>query len=239
MAKKNNKKILKSLLKKNKNGIPVFDGRKDFISLFENSASVLTEKKTSEETLADPDSPGICPENKSGSPNMRNTNSIYHRSDMRDKHGIKILDPLENFAGVFQGKKEEDNFSVLLDSSLKGKNLSAMMREKKDKLRPVPVPMGKRIKRYPPPQETLDLHGCTASVAETKAEIYMRTCSRKGIFTIRIIVGRGLHSEWGPVLPDIIEDLLIKLKKDDIVLWFKWDRKKKSQSGSLIVYIKQ
>ena len=113
------------------------------------------------------------------------------------------------------------------------------MIEKRDKTVPAPVPLKKRLKRYPPPQKILDLHGDTASTAELKAETYIRTCKRNGIFTLRIVVGRGLHSQWGPVLPDIIEDLLIKLKKQDIVLWFNWDRKKKSRSGSLIVYLKQ
>ncbi len=113
-----------------------------------------------------------------------------------------------------------------------------IMRAKKDRQKSKPISLKARLKRYPPPQKTLDLHGETASIAEIKTESYIKKCRREGIFTLQIVVGKGLHSQWGPVLPDIIEDLLIKLKKDGIVLWFRWDRKKKSQSGALIVYIK-
>jgi hypothetical protein len=41
------------------------------------------------------------------------------------------------------------------------------------------------------------------------------------------------------VLPDTIEDLLTRLKTQDIVLGFAWERKKKSRSGSVIVYLRQ
>ncbi len=56
---------------------------------------------------------------------------------------------------------------------------------------------------------------------------------------MRIIVGKGLHSDPGPVLPDTIEDLLLDLKARDIVLGFSWERKKKSRSGAVIVYLRQ
>jgi hypothetical protein len=41
------------------------------------------------------------------------------------------------------------------------------------------------------------------------------------------------------VLPDVIEDLLVDLKARDIVLGFSWERKKKSRSGAVIVYLRQ
>ncbi len=56
---------------------------------------------------------------------------------------------------------------------------------------------------------------------------------------MRLIVGKGRHSKMGPVLPDVIEDLVVAMKKQGVVLWFEWDKKSKSRSGALIVYLKQ
>ena len=67
----------------------------------------------------------------------------------------------------------------------------------------------------------------------------MTTAKKEGYFTLRIIVGKGLHSEDGPVLPHVIEDLLKELKKDNIVLSYQWEGGKKSKSGAAIVHLKQ
>ena len=249
MVKKKNNNNFNRAHKKNRNGIPVLDGGEDLFSLFKNALPALKsselpeEEKTSKKTSAKPLSKKQSAKNKLKNYSEDNFQHNFPRGKnsnlKRDKHGIQILNPSENFKDVFQKQSEDDNFPDLLDLSLKGKNMQTMMIEKKDKAVPAPVPLKKRLKRYPPPQKILDLHGDTASTAELKTDTYIRTCKRNGIFTLRIVVGRGLHSECGPVLPDIIEELLIKLKKQDIVLWFTWDRKKKSRSGSLIVYLKQ
>ncbi len=250
MVKKiNDKNSFNRSRRKNRNGVPVLDGREDFFSLFKNALPALknrgtegeniTSKETAAKHISEKQSAGNKLRSCSEKKNQHSHAGVNNPDSKKDKHGIRILNPSENFKEVFQRKSEDDNFPDLLDLSLKGKNMQTMMIEKKDKTAPAPVPLKKRLKRYPPPQKVLDLHGDTASTAEFKAETYIRTCKRNGIFTLRIVVGRGLHSEWGPVLPDIIEELLIKLKKQDIVLWFNWDRKKKSRSGSLIVYLKQ
>jgi hypothetical protein len=51
-------------------------------------------------------------------------------------------------------------------------------------------------------------------------------------------VGKGLHSDLGPVLPDVVEDVLKEMKKQHQVIWYEWDKKKKSTSGAVIVFIK-
>ncbi len=250
VKKRNNKDGFKKASKKNRNGVPVLDGGEDFFSLFNNAASpainsreIPEEKITSKETSVKsiPKKQSVKNKVKIGSEeNFQHRLAGVKKPNLKkDKHGVQILNPSENFKEVFQEKSEVENFPDLLDLSLKGKNMQTMMIEKRDKAVPAPVPLKKRLKKYPPPQKILDLHGDTAATAELKADTYIRTCKRNGIFTLRIVVGKGLHSEWGPVLPDTIEDLLVKLKKQDIVLWFNWDRKKKSQSGSLIVYLKQ
>ncbi len=101
------------------------------------------------------------------------------------------------------------------------------------------MPIKKRLKRYPPPEAELDLHGFTALGAEVKAKSFISTCKHQGYFSLRIIVGKGLHSDLGPVLPDVIEDLLKILEKQNVVLAYKWDQQTKSKSGAVIVYLKQ
>ena len=142
-----------------------------------------------------------------------------------NKHGLPIIDDLETeFFPDQQGTESERSLKQKIDHHKK---------------KPIPMPIKKRLGRYPLPEKDLDLHGFTAVGAEIKAKSFITTCKLQGFFTLRIIVGKGLHSDTGPVLPDVIEDLLKALKKENIVLAYEWDRKKKSQSGAVIVYIKQ
>lgn len=155
-----------------------------------------------------------------------------------NRHGLPVMD--KSLTGETEGDGiagevglDSKEFAELLESYLSRspgvKKIAA----------PKPMPYHKRIKRYPPPEMDLDLHGFTALGAQMKARSFLTACRQQGYFTVRIIVGRGLHSDPGPVLPDIIEDLLKDLKARDIVLGFSWERKKKSRSGSVIVYLRQ
>jgi DNA-nicking Smr family endonuclease len=159
-----------------------------------------------------------------------------------NRHGLPVVDQVfsDSYAGTCEKKcppKPEDDpaqdFTALLASYL------SRPPQKKQSIPSKPMPYHKRIKRYPPPEKDLDLHGFTALGAQLKARSFLTTCKLQGYFTVRIIVGKGLHSDLGPVLPDTIEDLLTRLKTQDIVLGFAWERKKKSRSGSVIVYLRQ
>jgi DNA-nicking Smr family endonuclease len=173
---------------------------------------------------------------KSGPPVSRNTPRPVNR------HGLPVVDKV--FSDPCAGTSEkpypldatdapEQDFNALLEAYLSRPSAT------KKPVPPNPMPYHKRIKRYPPPEMDLDLHGFTALGAQMKARSFLTTCKHQGYFTVRIIVGRGLHSDPGPVLPDVIEDLLVDLKARDIVLGFSWERKKKSRSGAVIVYLRQ
>lgn len=89
-----------------------------------------------------------------------------------------------------------------------------------------------------PPQETLDLHGCTAQEAEDKSQRFIEDAGRRGLKVVRIITGKGLHSPGGKaVLPDLIELELALLKKGGAIAAFQWEGKVKSRSGALLVYL--
>lgn len=164
----------------------------------------------------------------------KDTEESHLKSDpeitKKNKHGVSILDDLS------KGKRKEqnsvkENFIELLEESFKNKK-SAPVKPSS------PMPLKKRIKRYPPVELELDLHGYNATGAQVKTRSFIHSCKQQGYFTVRIIVGKGLHSDCGPVLPDVVEDILKEMKKQDLVIFYKWDKKKKSKSGAVIVYLK-
>ena len=177
-----------------------------------------------------------------------------------NKNKLPVLDSDEEFLKAFTKKDKpktavqeksafrdateeqdcEDN-----DDSLENEDFAAMLEEsfkiKKSKSigKPKPLPLKKRLKRYPGVELELDLHGYNAIGAQLKLRSFLQTCKHQGFFTVRIIVGKGLHSEDGAVLPDIVEDELKEMKKQNLVIFYEWDRKKKKTSGAIIVYLKQ
>ena len=127
---------------------------------------------------------------------------------------------------------ENEDFATMLEESFK-------IRKSNPIGKPKPLPLKKRLKRYPGAELELDLHGYNAIGAQLKLRSFIQTCKHQGLFTVRIIVGKGLHSEGGAVLPDIVEDELKEMKKQNLVIFYEWDRKKKKTSGAIIVYLKQ
>lgn len=164
-----------------------------------------------------------------------------------NKHGLPFLDDYENWMSknCDHDKRADDKnaeeqsspseflteFSTLLEASLK--------RNPPPRHEPKPMPLKRRLKRYPPPEVDLDLHGFTVVGAQVKARSFISSAHLQGFFTLRIIVGRGLHSEDGPVLPHVVEDLLKEMKKENIILSYKWEDAKKSKFGAVLVYLKR
>ncbi|MBF0234222.1 MAG: Smr/MutS family protein [Desulfamplus sp.] len=249
--------------RKNKNGIVVFENDADIFRLFTEKKTCEAERGDTSETepYLKTDEPIQCPkddiylqkehcylEKNEG----QRSNGLKYSPPKRDRNGLPILDGNGSLVKVFieadkaalilkeSGLTKEDvDFSELVATTLKGKNRDAIMREKSDTPLPKPVPLKKRLKRYPLPQDEIDLHGYTAKEAQSRTESYLRSCWKNGLFTVQIIVGRGIHSPHGAVLPDIVEDLVTRLKREGAILWFEWNKRKKSQSGALIVYLKQ
>jgi len=151
----------------------------------------------------------------------------------RDRHGLPILEQ-----GQIPASEESDEFAELLASSLSEKSGEVLLSEKVDKIEQArTLTVKERLKRYPAPQGQLDLHGYTAAKADQTAEHYVRRAFSVGTYTLRLIVGKGLHSEHGAVLPDTIADRMTTLKQEGIVLAWAWEKGKKSKSGSILVYL--
>jgi DNA-nicking Smr family endonuclease len=207
-----------------KNDLPVLDSAQDLFVAFMNPPVTTGEEKIKR--------------------------SHREAADLRlNKHGLPVIDTFESqfLAGEPSGSSDpsqnksdgledsdalEENFELLLEASLK-------QTSGPPKKKPMPMPVKKRLKRYPPPEAELDLHGFTALGAELKAKAFISTCKHQGYFSLRLIVGKGLHSDMGPVLPHVMEDVLKILKNQNIVLAYEWEGQKRAKSGALIVYLKQ
>lgn len=217
MAKKNKQKL------KHKNDLPKLASDKYFIEAFLRDGE--EDLKEKQEKLKKPVKP------------RKNLN----------KHGLPFLDDYETWMNKNidshtlsddktpeQGpaaSEPEVEFSALLEASLK--------QNRSPRHAPKPMPLKRRLKRYPPPESNLDLHGFTAIGAQVKTRSFISSAHVQGFFTLRIIVGKGLHSEGGPVLPHVVEDLLKEMKKENIVLSYEWEGGKRSKFGAVLVYLKR
>ncbi|WP_300674486.1 Smr/MutS family protein [Desulfoluna sp.] len=207
---------VKKAKKRNRNGILVLSDEKDLFGLMAEEAEregdrvvPSTMKRTKPEEL----------------PTAKKT--------QRDRHGLPILGQ-----GEIPASDESGEFASLLEASLSEKSAEVLLSEKVDKVEQArAITLKQRLKRYPAPQGQLDLHGYTAAKADQTAEHYVRRAFSVGTYTLRLIVGKGLHSEHGAVLPDTIADRLTTLKQEGIVLTWLWEKGKKSKSGSILVYL--
>ncbi|MGM0656879.1 MAG: Smr/MutS family protein [Thermodesulfobacteriota bacterium] len=221
MPKKNTRKNKQKL--KRKNGLPKLASDNDFLDAF-----LMDGQEAVKEKLEDLKKP------------------VEPRSNL-NKHGLPFLDDYETWMNkntdsqtlsadktaeqASAASESEMAFSTLLDASLK--------QNRPPRHAPKPMPLKRRLKRYPPPEADLDLHGFTAIGAQIKARTFISSAHVQGFFTLRIIVGKGLHSEDGPVLPHVVEDLLKEMKNDNLVLSYKWEGGKRSKFGALLVYLKR
>lgn len=161
----------------------------------------------------------------------------------QNKKRIPIITDSDDLGELFQvgeakKKKSQEDFARLFEKSQTDIYQRVMLLEKKKV--PVgtkPLTPAERVKDYPAPQEELDLHGFSAAKAERATEFFIRNARRSRLQTVRIIVGKGMHSEGKAVLPDVVEAKIIELKRRDWVFSYKWGKKDKRKSGSMIVYL--
>ena len=211
---------------KKKNDLPVFESEADFLAAFfeENRPASPPDKKKSRSIKNEKSRI-----NKHGLPFIEDYETRFLPDPDEGPGSSESVTPVSDRPGG--AEVEEEDFARLLEESLKEKKIPRHI--------PKPMPLKRRLKRYPPPEADLDLHGFTAVGAEIKARSFITTAKIQGFFTLRIVVGRGLHSQEGPVLPHVVEALLQELKKYNIVLSYKWEGVKKKQSGAVLVYLKQ
>ncbi len=163
----------------------------------------------------------------------------------RDK--IRKLDASEDLRGLFDGRNEgeitpgpsqEDGeqFRRMLDDTLSGLDQAEIIRQKYPESGP-PEPAKHQAGARAKPRAELDLHGCHVQEAIIRVEAFIETAARQGLSPVRIIVGKGLHSQGRAVLPDAVAERIVDLKRRGRVATFAWEKKRKSASGALLVYL--
>ena len=166
------------------------------------------------------------------------------RSDLKvdkqqTKQGVKKLSLEDDlFEDIKESNDPEKHFDELLEESLTTVSSQALIKEK------IAASSGKielskstKLSKYPEPQDEMDLHGLKGDEAKLKTNFFIRDSRARGLVTIRIIVGKGTHSEGRAVLPDIVEGKIIDLKREGQIHTFKWEKGKKVKSGAVIIYL--
>ena len=148
-----------------------------------------------------------------------------------DENGIRNLDNLDE-ADLFEQLTGERP-SVETDL-----NLIKHMGEKEDEPEEK-MTIGERLKSYPSkPQRDLDLHGKKGEEAGRAVRLFLLESERLNLRKVRIITGKGLHSEEGQsVLKTVTEAKIKELKDEDRILASEWDGKSRTSSGAIIVYL--
>ena len=155
-----------------------------------------------------------------------------------DKHGLKILDRDDDLHSRFLGNESGEGFSRIFEETFSPEELQQTLADKNEAESSGAMrSTAERIRDYPLPGAEIDLHGCTAVEALKKTDSFLRGAHRKKIFTVRIITGKGSHSKGQAVLPAVVEGVVEALKRAGIVLAARWEGRKRSSSGSLVVYL--
>lgn len=87
-------------------------------------------------------------------------------------------------------------------------------------------------------EREVDLHGLTATQATRRARSFLHTQKLRGSHLLRIITGKGLHSEGPAVLRDAIEAVVRELRGEKEIAGFWWESGKKETSGALLVRLR-
>lgn len=87
------------------------------------------------------------------------------------------------------------------------------------------------------PDATLDLHGMRAALAAERVARFVREAERSGLARVRIIHGKGLHSEGGGVLLHVVVETLTEGAAAPFVQAFVTAPLASGGSGALLVEI--
>ena len=142
----------------------------------------------------------------------------------------KLTDDDFSFAGLADAKRER-SFVEMLDFDIFDRVSAERALQKETKEEGPPKPL------HPPIQEELDLHGCTSAEAKIKVENFLLTARLKRLESLRVITGKGLHSQGAPVLPDFVELLFRQMKLDGGIASYAWENGSKEKSGAIIVLL--
>jgi DNA-nicking Smr family endonuclease len=87
------------------------------------------------------------------------------------------------------------------------------------------------------PEAELDLHGLNAAEAVAKVRFFLQDTRFRGLETLLIITGKGLHSGDGPVLRQAVEKLLAQMH--ELVLEWGVAPRRYGGDGAVVVFLRR
>ena len=176
---------------------------------------------------------------KPNRPQRQPNSTTWHPVKESGQSSIRKLTASDDPGYFFSKGRDKDpptSFAAVLASDIPAETLAEILTQKED----LPTPaqsLHSAIRNSPPPQEQVDLHGCTATEAERRTENFLTRARRRHLKTVMVITGKGLHSPDGPVLKDVVEAKLKIMKNDGLLLTWLWEKKDREKSGALLVYL--
>lgn len=102
------------------------------------------------------------------------------------------------------------NFGDILDTWEKTQSQADLKKCIREKGVFKPVDRAVSYKRLPI-QATLDLHGMTATEAETAMDVFIKNAKKRGLSKVLIIHGKGIHTKTGEsVLRETVADFIYR-----------------------------
>jgi len=131
-----------------------------------------------------------------------------------------------------------ENFDDILEQSFSENNLKEILKEKNAGIKNNKHQEKGQRTNNTKPQLELDLHGYCGVDAKKEIENFIRSAFSRGLKAVRIITGRGVHSDAGKlILPTVAKEKLMELKEKNIITHYKWDNYHNTKGGSVIVYL--
>ena len=87
------------------------------------------------------------------------------------------------------------------------------------------------------PEDELDLHGLSVDEARTKTLFFLQNAVFRGLRTVLLITGKGLHSADGPVLRSAMEKFLSE--NNELVVEWGVAPRRYGGDGALVVFLRQ
>lgn len=134
-------------------------------------------------------------------------------------------------------RAQRKDFEALLDEYTSEEAIQKAIGEKTKSLaKKIAIPNAK--KDYPKPQDSLDLHNYKGEEARRKTVNYLKNSQFNKLKTVRIITGKGIHSENAKaVVRGVVSETVIALKREGLVMDYEWENKTEQKSGAIIVYL--
>lgn len=167
-------------------------------------------------------------------------NGLDRASILREKKNLPELPLDTDPSALFTSEGSpilQERFTDAIEETLSHTVISMVLQEKEKKSGETMRFSERRRPSPPPPQAELDLHGLKAKEALATADLFLQKATQRKLTSIRIITGKGIHSQGEAVLRDVIEEKLIDWKARRLILAFRWEQQTKLRSGSAIIIL--